>query len=494
MLPNELSEIVDRLRLAKNDSHDVEAKAAVGGLPTRMAETVSAFANGNGGTIILGLSEADGFTVSKDFKSRPIFDALSALCSDKLQPPARAEIQVLPFEGGEVVVAQIPAIAPQDRPCYIKSQNRYGGSYIRSGDGNRKLSPYEIDRLLENQTQPLWDLEIVENASLEDLNQEAVKQVIARERQLHPRIFSSSDETTALRKLRVIGAGKGDQLHPTLAGLLALGDYPQEFFPRLTITYAIYSGASKAALPSKPRFEDTGTLVGPIPELVTEGVHVVSRNMRVGGIVEGAFRQDLADYPLVAVREALTNALMHRDYSPQGRGTQVQLNIFVDRLEILNPGGLFGTVTLENLGTDGISSTRNQYLSRLLEVTAFPGGGFVAENRGSGYQEIMTQLERDMLPPPIPKDSLTGFSLTFERRRMTKAERRSSQGATSRDQILNYLLTHSSANSRELAAAAGVSVGAARNAVSSLVAEGIVERLEPARSPKQRYRLLSPSN
>lgn len=213
--------------------------------------------------------------------------------------------------------------------------------------------------------------------------------------------------------------------------------------------------------------------------------------MRVGGVVDGAFREDLPDYPPVAVREAVANALMHRDYSPQARGTQVQVDMYADRLEIINPGGLFGMVNVNNLGNPGMTSARNQHLSKLLEVTAISGGsGYVAENRGTGYIEILDQLQKTLLPPPKPADSLTTFTLTFERREMTLPERSASIHGGSSERIMEYLAQHQSANSRELAAAAGISVGGVRRILNQLVDSGRIERTEPLRSPKQRYRLV----
>ena len=190
-----------------------------------------------------------------------------------------------------------------------------------------------------------------------------------REKSAHPRILAKLPDDEVLSKLRITGKGQDGNLHPTLAGLLALGLFPQEYFPRLTVTYAVYPGSTKASMPSGQRHLDSGTLAGSIPVLIADALTVVSKNMRVGGVIRGALRHDLVDYSLPAIREALANALMHRDYSPVARGTQVQLNMYADRLEILNPGGLFGTATIDSLGKTGLSSARNQFLSRLLEVT-----------------------------------------------------------------------------------------------------------------------------
>ena len=93
---------------------------------------------------------------------------------------------------------------------------------------------------------------------------------------------------------------------------------------------------------------------------------MLQRNMKRRSIVRGLFREDLWEYPETAIREALVNALAHRDLSPAARGTPVQIQMFPDRLEIVNPGGLYGAVTVDQLGQEGISSARNQLLMRLL--------------------------------------------------------------------------------------------------------------------------------
>ena len=111
---------------------------------------------------------------------------------------------------------------------------------------------------------------------------------------------------------------------------------------------------------------------------------------------------------------------MHRDYSPDAQGSAVNVDMYADRLEIVNAGGLFGTVTLDDLrGALATGSCRNQFLATILESTPqnperpASGNGFVAENRGTGYLVIEQELRRFGKPAPVPRDSLSHFCLTM---------------------------------------------------------------------------------
>ena len=149
--------------------------------------------------------------------------------------------------------------------------------------------------------------------------------------------------------------------------------------------------------------------------MLVETLTMVQMRMNTGAFLEDALRKDVPDYPLIAVREAVANALQHRDYSPEGRGTHVEVNMYSDRLEITNPGGLFGSTTIESLGKEGISSSRNEHLSRLLTCTPFESG-YVVENKGTGFMVIESSLAQALMPLPKIQNSLTFFKLTFEKR------------------------------------------------------------------------------
>ena len=191
----------------------------------------------------------------------------------------------------------------------------------------------------------------------------------------------------------------------------------------------------------------------------------------------------------MALREAIVNALMHRDYSLQSLGTPVQIDLYQDRLEILNPGGLYGNVTTRSLGKTGISSTRNQHLANLLESTPFGDGSFVAENRGTGYQTIESELADALMPEPIPRDSIAFLSLTFQRRRVTQSELSMPIGDQVRQAITAILGQQSSVSTTELVHRTGRSRATVYKYIRQLLDKGVLEPTEPARSTKQRYRL-----
>ncbi len=367
---------------------------------------------------------------------------------------------------------------PQDKPCYVTERGLYKGSYIRAGDSERRLTPYEVDRIVENKGQPSWDREPVPDASLEDLDEKTLSHYTEKQQAAREKTFADG-MPTALRRLQVL---RDD--NPTLASLLTMGDYPQQFYPRLAVTFALYPGTGKGDVTEGFRLLDSARITGPIPEMVEEGVRLVEKNMRTAGLIEGVFRKDVPDYPPVAIREALVNALMHRDYSPTALGTPVQIDMYADRLQISNPGGLFGGVTAENLGQPGVSTSRNQLLSTFLEDLSFSSGGTVAESRGTGIAVMRSATASALMPPPEFSNTLTHFTVTFHKRKVASTETLE----TAYEKVSRLLQERTSWSTTELKEATGLSRTAVQKSLNQLLAEGVAEVTEPLRSPRQRYR------
>ncbi|WP_302445902.1 ATP-binding protein [Sutterella wadsworthensis] len=281
-----------------------------------------------------------------------------------------------------------------------------------------------------------------------------------------------------------------DRICPTLSGLLVAGIFPQRFFPRLEVVFTVYPGVSKAGNEKTGiRYLDSKEIVGSIPDMLVETLAMVQMRMNTGLVLEGALRKDVLEYPLVAVIEAVANALQHRDYSPEGRGTPVEVNLYSDRLEITNPGGIFGSTTIESFGKEGISSIRNEYLTRLLAYAPFESG-YVVENKGTGFMVIESSLVQALMPPPKIQNSLTFFKLTFEKRRRTMIEMSNRSWEVIDEAIISELTLRGSCSIKELMAMSGLSRATITNHIRKLVNEGKVEPTENARSPKQRYRLV----
>lgn len=485
-----LQELVKHLRAVGKDSARVEVKESVGKLPKSTPETLSAFANGSGGTIILGLSEKDGFRPVKGFNAKSIADALADAASNKITPALRPLIEIVPFEGSNIVIAEIDEIDPHDKPCYIAERGIYKGGYIRVADGDRRLSYYEVDCLLEGRDQPKYDLEPVPEADLSSLDAELVTLFLLRQRDSHPRVFGKLSDADALRSLKVIAQDEDGHDHPTLAGLLALGTYPQEFFPRLTIYFTSYSGIDKVS-GGQVKYLDAMVGAGSIPYLLEDALHAIKKNMKTKGVLEGAFRKDIPEYPEGALREALCNAVMHRDYSPTARATQVFVDMYADRIEFISPGGLYGGVTVDTLDKPGVSATRNQHLARLLEMTPFPDGGSVAENRGTGFRLIQEQLKAAGLPSAEVNDSITSFQLIFRNGVYASAssvETAESSGDAP-NEVLDLIRQKGEVTRAEVEEAFGLARSTAQYRLSKLMEAGAIEPTSLETSRNQSYRL-----
>lgn len=397
--PVETETLIRTLRLTSAEPTDVEVKAASGGCPRSLRETLSAFSNAGGGTILLGLTDSD-FT-ALDVDADALRTALAGMAANDVTPPARGSIEIELFEGRRIVRMDVIEMDPVEKPCYVTAQGRYSGSYIRTADGDRRLSHYEINRLLENRTQPEFDREVVAEASVEDLDPGLIAAYLDRITQARPRGFAGLDQAAVMNRLGLT-ATRGGAPHPTLAALLTFSAYPQQFFPQLNITVvALPTPRMGDPGPNGERFLDNITCDGPIGTMLSDAIAGVTRNMTRAAVIEGTGRVDRYEYPLEVVRELLVNAVMHRDYSPGARGSQIQVELYPDRLVVRSPGGFYGLVDPADFGDPAVSSSRNALLARILADTPLGGRGeMLAENRGSGIPTVLRTLHRAGRVPP----------------------------------------------------------------------------------------------
>ncbi|MFJ3380078.1 ATP-binding protein [Curtobacterium sp. NPDC090217] len=417
----DLTSVVSLLRAAGTDTEQVEAKAAVRDLPRTIWTTVSAFSNGSGGLIVLGLDEAAGFVPADGFDASATQDRVADGFRPRgaqeppgpLTPVPHASISIAEVDGSPVVVVDVYEAAVTDKPTYVTTQGPENGTYERVGDGDRRMSRYGVYLLSSDVRQPADDRQEIVGASVTDLDSEAIRRFIERVRSRRPRaVVDTRTDDEVLRRFNVI-TGTGV---PTLAGLLTLGKYPQEHFPQLVITFASYPAATKAGASGDVRMLDRRTLDGPIPDMIDDAVRVVDENLRHRRVsAGGAGARDVPEIPLDAIREAVTNAVSHRDYSDWAKGAQVQVELYADRLEVNNPGGIWGGRNVTDL-YDGESRSRNAVLASLLTEVPLRGRDeTVSENAGSGIPRMTGVLEREGLAAPKFIDARTSMTVTLDR-------------------------------------------------------------------------------
>jgi ATP-dependent DNA helicase RecG len=412
MTGEELREIVAELQSARADTAAVEAKRAAGGLPRSLRDTLSAFSNTpGGGVIVLGIDEDAGFTVSGLADPGKLQADFSSMCNAMI-PPVRALVAIHQMDGAHILVAEVPELPPDEKPCYYSGAGLVNGAYVRVGDADQRLTQYEVLMMRANAGRPRDDLLPVPEGSVDELDPALLDALIVHLRQREPHVFGRKSSEQMLLLLRATVKREGT-IVPTLAGWLALAEYPQRLFPNLTVTFVHYPTTRAGELgQGNRRFIDERGFSGPLPRLIPEVMHALRVNMPKSAFAGRSFSQWA--YPEEAIRECLVNAVVHRDYSSLSSGTAVQVELHPDRLLIKSPGGLYGTVHEDQLGEEGVSSTRNEALVRLLEVVpAADNGNPLCQNRGTGIPIMLAALRAAKLHPPHFRDRISGFDVTI---------------------------------------------------------------------------------
>lgn len=406
MQTEDLHKLVDKIQRLQCEMQTVELKSANKGCPTRLYDTLSSFANQDeGGIIIFGLDETKDFAVVGVYDAQDLQKKVTEQCN-QMFPQVRALFTVCEFGDKLVVSAEIPGLDVAERPCFYRGAGRLRGAYIRVGDADEPMSEYEVYSYDAFRKRIRDDIREAQGARRSFFNEDKLAQffqAVKKDRK-HLAQHVSDEEILELMGITVNG-------QPTLAGELCFSKYPQGAFPQLCVTAVALPGTQmgEPGLQGE-RFIDNECITGTIDEMVDEAVDFVNRNSRHSTIIDAKGRRaDRDEYPLKAVREAVLNALVHRDYSIHSENVPVRLELYRDRLEIISSGGLYGKLTIDSLGKVR-PDTRNSALANILELMR------ITENRYSGIPTIYHELKIAQLPPPVFSVRRGEFVVTFTSR------------------------------------------------------------------------------
>ena len=390
MLESELIKLIEDIQLKKTESNYIEVKSARNGCP-KIFDTLSSFSNQqNGGTIIFGVDENEDYNVCGVYDAADLQKKIMEQ-SLQMEPVVRPLCTVAVVDGKTVVSAEIQEMDNFHKPCFYKGAGRLRGSYVRVADGDRLMTEYEVYSY-EAFKQDIHDeLRTNDRAEMTDINTDEYQLYLLELKKNKPHL-AKLEEKEINRLQGFVVDNK-----PTIAALMLFSVYPQAYFPQLCITAVSVPGKEMSATGSVgERFIDNKRIEGSITQMLNDALIFVRKNMKVKTIIdaETGMRNDRTEYPVIAVRELVLNALIHRDYSIHTESAPITITMYSDRMEIENPGGLYGRMTLDSLGFVS-ADTRNPYIAGALEIMG------ETENRYSGIPTIRSAMKNAGLPQPV---------------------------------------------------------------------------------------------
>ena len=310
---------------------------------------------------------------------------------------------VIEKDGKNFVSAEIPGMDLADRPCYYQGRGRLKGSYTRIGDSDEPMTEYEVYSYEAYRKKYQDDIREVNRVTLGSLDFKLLTRYIELLKEGKPRLAVLEDENI----YELMSVTKNQTV--TLSATLLFSPYPQAYFPQLCIIATVIPGTEIGMVGSYgERFLDNQRIEGNVSDMLNEALGFVRRNMRTRTIINPitGVREDQTDYPILAVREVLINAIVHRDYSIHTEGMPIQILMYDDRLEIHNPGGIYGRMRVDQIGKVQ-PDTRNPVLASALEVLG------ITENRYSGIPTIRREMKKYHLQEPEFFDERGSFIVKF---------------------------------------------------------------------------------
>ena len=431
--------------LAENEGKTIEFKETARSLGGIM-KTVVAFANSAGGTIIVGIKDKTKEIVGlPDILSEE--ERLANAITDSILPLLTPDIEVQSIRGKELLVIRV---AHSIGPYYLKSEGSERGVYVRFGSTNRAVDVEMLDslRLLAKKVsydelphpQGHLDIEVMKN------------------------VFEWVGKRPTAQALENLGVetSRSGKKYPSNGGILLFGVNRMQLFPDSQIRCALFAGATRE------KILDQTDIDAPLPIAADKIIAFIERHISKEGRIGRMQREDIPQYPAVAIREAVINALLHTDYAMTG--CHIQVAIFGDRIEFTNPGGLPFGQTIEK-ALAGSSRIRNRVIARVFREL------HLTEQWGSGLRRIMEACKAQGLKPPLIEELNNQFRLTLYSEQIREIALR-----LWGKKLLEYLKKGNSVSAKSAMKLWRVSARTTRVRLKQLQEEGIIVRIGTSES------------
>jgi len=439
----------------EGESDSIEFKGTLPTESTKWLKTIVAFANGYGGTMIIGVDDSRNVIGVPDDSVFSLSDSMTSRICDLCEPQISMSASVQRV--GEKSVVIIEVFPGSNKPYYIKDLGVENGTFIRVGATTRQASEDMIHDLRLQGSRLSFDT--IRNMDVE-LTDERTDGIC---RSLSGINGVGITENTLLNS-GIIRTVDGHTF-PTNAYAL-LSDQSPFFFTE--VRCAVFSGRDGVD------FIDSADYPCPIHLQIENAFKFIKRNLKLSGKVDGLLRRERYDLPLEAVRESIVNAVQHRSYVESNKPIYVAL--YEDRLEITSPGGLPSPLNVDMM-RQGRSSHRNPSISKIFRAAR------ISEGWGNGVKTIFSMCKEYGLREPMIENSGIDVRVTLFREVADRLESMMDQPmGDARSIVLSMLESDPGMTVKGVSSSSGLSVRAVERTISDLKREGVLIRTGTTRN------------
>ena len=423
--------------------------------PDGLLKTLVAFANTAGGVLVVGVEDGTRRVIGiPDVLAAE--ERLSNMVVDSILPRLVPDIEIVPWRKTHVLVVQVyPSAA---RPHYLGRLGPEAGAFVRVGSTTRRADAAQIEEMRRFAQAGSFDEQPIPEMNSEVLDFRAASELFAPMRKLTP---------SAFRSLRITTKYQGRDV-PTVGGYLLFGKDRFDRFPDAWVQAGRFTGTDRS------RLADSTEIRSHLPQAAEEAIEFVQKHISHEALIGPVRRTDRWTVPLVALREAIINAIVHADYAE--RGSPIRVAVFNDRIEVENPGLLPLGLTIDDIRR-GVSKLRNRVIGRVFHELG------LIEQWGSGIQRMTAACQAAGLPAPILEEVGAHFRVVLS------AIPTGPVLLDDRDQTILRLLGDGRGRSTaQIAMAVALSARATRTRLADLVQRGLVIEVGSGpQDPRRQY-------
>jgi len=430
------------------ESDTIEFKRSLSQLDNSL-KTICAFLNLKGGIIefgkdnignIIGI-EVSEFTLTK----------ISQKINSKIKPEIIVVIEKNIIDYKEIIRIIVPE--GHNKPYFLE-----GVAYIRVGAETIIMPPDKIKEIIKEQQQTYWELQICQDANLDDIDENTITKFIDLAKMFKSLPITSENKKTILKKLGLI---KDEKI--LFAGILLFGKYPTNFILNNTLRCGRFKNSTSS------EFIDLKDYDGNLFQNIESGISFLKEHMKLSAKIVGLYRKETWEIPIEVLREGIINALIHRDYSIHGN---TYIKVYDEQIIISNPGYLMKGLDLKELYKDHLSVQRNELLAKTFYYTG------LIDSWGKGITNIINTLKKENIDIPTFKENMAYFSIIFNRPKI-KLETVEKSTQKSTQKIIKLIKNNSNTTIAKLSIDLGLTPKAIKKNLSKLKLEGKLKRIGP---------------